>query len=234
MTAVLAAVLAFAAVAWPGPPARGRNRRRHRRRRRLAGAGTSTLARLRKWARPDDHAAEVAELLELTARALRAGASLPMALETASAELPGAGLAPVTRRIAGGLSVAEAIDGWAAAATGSRTAAARRTAAALLVLGHGSGAAMAASLDRAAASIHQRRATHDEIRALTAQTRASGLLVALAPAGFGVFVALIDGDALRVLVATPVGWLSLLAGLALEALGVWWMARLARGVSAWA
>ena len=176
----------------------------------------------------------MAELLELTARALRAGASLPMALETASAELPGAGLTPVTRRIAGGLSVAEAIDGWAAAATGSRTAAARRTAAALLVLGHRSGAAMAASLDRAAASIHQRRATHDEIRALTAQTRASGLLVALAPAGFGAAVALIDGDALRVLVATPVGWLSLLTGLALEAVGVWWMARLARGVSAWA
>ena len=58
--------------------------------------------------------------------------------------------------------------------------------------------------------------------------------MALAPAGFGAAVALIDGDALRVLVATPVGWLSLLTGLALEAVGVWWMARLARGVSAWA
>ena len=232
MTAIVAAVLALAAVAWPGPPARGRHR--HRRRRLLAGAGTSTLARLRKWTRPDEGAAEVAELLELAARALRAGASLPVALETASAELPGAGLAPVTRRIAGGLSVTEAVDGWAAAGVGSRAAAARRTAAALFVLGHGSGAAMAASLDRAAASIHQRRATHDEIRALTAQTRASGLLVALAPAAFGAVVALVDGDALRVLVATPLGWISLLAGLALEALGVWWMARLARGVSEWA
>lgn len=230
MTAVLAAVLAFAAVAWPGPPPRGR----YRAGRSLAGALAAIRTRLRGWTRPDEGAAEVAELLELAARALRAGASLSVALETASAELPGAGLAPVTRRIAGGLSVAEAVDGWAAAGVGSRTAAARRTAAALLVLGHGSGAAMAASLDRAAASIHQRRATHDEIRALTAQTRASGLLVALAPAAFGAVVALVDGDALRVLVATPLGWASLLAGLALEAVGVWWMARLARGVSSWA
>lgn len=230
MTAIVAAVLIFAAVAWPGPPARGR----YRAGRSLAGALAAIRTRLRGWTRPDEGAAEVAEMLELTARALRAGASLPVALETASAELPGAGLAPVTRRIAGGLSVTEAIDGWAAAAAGSRAAAARRTAAALFVLGHGSGAAMAASLDRASASIHQRRATHDEIRALTAQTRASGLLVALAPAAFGAVVALVDGDALRVLVATPLGWLSLLAGLALEALGVWWMARLARGVSAWA
>ena len=230
MTALMAAVFAFVAVAWPRPPPRGRSRPRPR----SAVAVAAVRARLRKWSGSGDHATVVAEMLELTARALRAGASLPVALETVSAELPDAGLAPVTRRIAGGLSVAEALDGWAANATGSRVAAARRIAVALLVLGHGSGAAMAAGLDRAAASIHQRRAWHDEIRALTAQTRASGLLVALAPAAFGAVVALVDGDALRVLVATPLGWLSLLAGLGLEALGVWWMTRLARGVSAWA
>lgn len=230
MTAVVAAVLVFAAMAWPCPPPRGRSRSA----RWPVGAVAGIGPRLRKRFRPDDDVATVAETLELAARALRAGASLPSALETVSAELPGAGLSPVTRRIAGGLSAAEALDGWAADAAGRRTAAARRTAVALLVLGHSSGAAMAASLDRAAAALHQRRAWHDEIRALTAQTRASGLLVALAPAAFGAVVALIDGDALRVLVATPLGWLSLLAGLALEALGVWWMSRLARGVSAWA
>ncbi len=226
---VIAAGLVFVAVAWFRPPPRGRSAR-------PAGpvrALTEAWARIRTQLRPDDHAIVVAEMLELVARALRGGASLPVALKTVSAELPEADLAPVLRRIAGGLSVTEALDRWALDAIDSGARTARQTAAALLMLGHGSGAAMAASLDRAAASIHQRRAWRDEIRALTAQTRASGLLVALAPAAFGLVVALVDSEALAVLVTTPIGWFSLSVGLGLETLGVWWMTRLTRGVSAW-
>ena len=226
---VIAAGLVFVAVAWSRPPPRGRSARPAG----PVGALTEAWARIRTQLSPDDHAIVVAEMLELVARALRGGASLPVALKTVSAELPEADLAPVLRRIAGGLSVTEALDRWALDATDSGARTARQTAVALLMLGHGSGAAMAASLDRAAASIHQRRAWRDEIRALTAQTRASGLLVALAPAAFGLVVALVDSEALAVLVTTPIGWLSLSVGLGLEALGVWWMTRLTRGVSAW-
>ena len=223
---LLAAVLVFVAAApAPTPWARGRVEAR----RRFVG---SALARawalaLRRVRRSED-VDVTPQALELAARALRAGASLLTALEAVADELPEAELVEVVRRVQGGLSLSEALDRW----VGDHGD--RRTAAALLVLGHSSGAAMASSLDRAAASLRQRRALGDEIRALTAQTRASGLVVAAAPAGFAAIIAVVDRDALRVLLTTPVGLVSLVAGLALEGLGVWWMGRLSEGVARWA
>ena len=127
-----------------------------------------------------------------------------------------------------GLSLTDALDVWVGGLPE------RQTAAALLVLGHRSGAAMAASLDRAAASLRQRQALGDEIRALTSQTRTSGAVVAAAPAGFAAVVAVADPGALGALLATPIGLLSLGVGLVLEGLGIWWMGRLCRGVVRWA
>ena len=150
------------------------------------------------------------------------------ALGTVAQELPESGLGEVVRWVRGGISLSEALDRWVGGI------AERQTAAALLVLGHSSGAAMASSLDRAAASLRQRRALGDEIRALTAQTRASAAVVALAPAGFAVVIAVADPEALGVLFTTPVGLVSLAVGLALEGVGLWWMARLCRGVARWA
>lgn len=150
------------------------------------------------------------------------------ALDAAAAELPESGLRQVVRRARGGLSLSDALDDWIGDASE------RRTAAALLVLGHSSGAAMAASLDRAAASLRQRQALDDEIRALTVQTRTSGVVVAVAPACFAVIVTLIDPDALSGLWSTPVGLMALGLGLLLESVGLWWMARLCRSVGRWA
>ena len=62
----------------------------------------------------------------------------------------------------------------------------------------------------------------------------SGVVVALAPAVFGAVIALVDGNVLRILLTTPVGLVSLIAGIVLECLGVWWMNRLSRGVAIWA
>ncbi len=180
------------------------------------------------WAGRSRRADAVPQALELTARALRSGASVLTALDAAAAELPETGLGQVVRRVRGGLSLAEALDDWTAGASQ------RQTAAALLVLGHSSGAAMAASLDRAAASLRQRRALDDEIRALTAQTRTSGVVVAAAPVGFAVIITLVDRDALSGLVSTPLGLVSLFVGLVLEVLGLWWMDRLCRSVGRWA
>ena len=168
------------------------------------------------------------QALELTARALRSGASVLTALESAAEALPETDLSHVVRRVRGGLSLSEALDGWVAGVSE------RQTAAALLVLGHTSGATMAASLDRAAASLRQRQALDDEIRALTAQTRTSGVVVAAAPAGFAVIVTLVDPGVLSELVSTPAGLMSLGIGLVLEGVGLWWMARLCRSVARWA
>lgn len=182
---------------------------------------------MRRWTGRSRQADALPQALELTARALRSGASVLTALDSAAAELPETGLGHVVHRVRGGLSLSEALDGWVAGVPE------RQTAAALLVLGHTSGAAMAASLDRAAASLRQRQALDDEIRSLTAQTRTSGVVVAAAPAGFAVIVALVDRDALSGLVTTPVGLMSVGVGLVLEGLGLWWMARLCRSVARW-
>ncbi len=227
MTAVLAAVLLFAALAPDLPPAGPRGRVPGGGPPRRAGTAR-VVAAARRWAGRSEQADAIPQALELTARALRSGASVLTALDGVAAELPETGLRAVVSRVRGGLSLADALGDWVADTPD------RRTAAALLVLGHASGAAMAASLDRAAASLRQRQALGDEIRALTSQTRASGMVVAAAPAGFAAIVTLVDADAMSRLLATPVGLMSLVAGLALEGLGLWWMARLCRGVGWWA
>ena len=227
VTAVLAAALVFVALMPDLPLARPRSRASRRVRLRPA-APARLFAAVRRWTSRSGQAGAVPQALELTARALRSGASVLIALDSAAAELPETGLSQVVRRVRGGRSLSEALDDWVGGVSE------RQTAAALLVLGHTSGAAMAASLDRAAASLRQRQALDDEIRALTAQTRASGVVVAAAPAGFAVIVALVDRDALSGLLSTPVGLLSLGLGLVLEVLGLWWMARLCRSVSRWA
>ena len=226
MTAVLAGALVFVALVPDLLLARPRGRPPSRVQLRQVVPGL--LIAIRRWTgrlRPAD---SVPEALELTARALRSGASVLTALDRAAGELPETRLRQVVRRVRGGLSLSEALDDWVGGVSE------RQTAAALLVLGHTSGAAMAASLDRAAASLRQRQALDEEIRALTAQTRTSGVVVAAAPAGFAIIVTLVDRDALSGLLSTPVGLMALGLGVALEALGLWWMARLCRSVGRWA
>ena len=248
MMALLAAVLLFLALA-PTPTGaapRGRPVAGHGKLARAAKSIEKWKQRYERGQRSDD---TVPQTLELLARALRAGASLQTAVDRVAADLPESGLSAVVNQVNSGLDMAEALDRWAVGSTrstgyrrrgedryrGRNTSTAdRQTVAALLVLGYRSGAAMASSLDRAAASIRQRRAIRDEIRALTAQTRISGIVVASAPVGFGAVIALADSEALKVLLTTPVGLVSLLLGIALECLGILWMSRLSRGVAVWA
>ena len=227
MTAVLAAVLVFVALSptplWLG--ARGRSGRL-RWLPEVAGSRLSALSR--RWRMRFGQDDAIPQALELSARALRSGASVLTALDTVATEIPETGWREVVGRVRRGLSLTDALDVWVGGLPE------RQTAAALLVLGHRSGAAMAASLDRAAASLRQRQALGDEIRALTSQTRTSGQVVAAAPAGFAAVIAVADPGAMGALLATPVGLLSLVVGLVLEGLGIWWMGRLCRGVVRWA
>ncbi len=227
MTALLAAFLLFAALA-PAPVRLGTRGRSGRLQWSPGGAASRLSAIGGPWRRRHGREDSIPQALELTARALRSGGSVLTALDAVATEIPETGWREVVSRVRGGLGLTEALDGWV------QDRPERQTAAALLVVGHQSGAAMAASLDRAAASLRQRRALGDEIRALTSQTRTSGMVVAAAPAGFAAVVAVADPGALGKLVTTPFGLLSVMTGLALEALGVWWMARLSRGVLRWA
>ncbi|MEW1551936.1 type II secretion system F family protein [Streptomyces tsukubensis] len=90
----------------------------------------------------------------------------------------------------------------------------------------GSGAGLAAGLDRLEAAL---RAEHDQREDLDAQlagARSTIVLLAFLPlVALGLGSAL-GADPLRVLLHTPAGLLCLLAGAVLEAAGLWWAARI--------
>lgn len=92
----------------------------------------------------------------------------------------------------------------------------------------GSGAGLAAGLDRLEAAL---RAEHDQREDLDAQlagARSTIVLLAFLPlVALGLGSAL-GADPLRVLLHTPAGLLCLLAGAVLEAAGLWWAARIVR------
>ena len=157
-------------------------------------------------------------VLDLLARELRSGVTLTTAVAQVA---PGdrTGLGSAIARIEQGEPVIDAIDRWLdgfppadAAFVGG-----------VFRLGLHTGAAIARALDRAAAALRAQQELTDEVRALTAQSRASALVVGGAPAGFLAFVAATDAGAASFLFTEPVGWACVTAGLALEAVGFWWM-----------
>ena len=226
MVEFLASVLLFLALA-PSlveMPARGQFRLgRHRHKQ-----PTRIWKLVNRWVKSRSHDRDIVpQTFELLARSLRAGASVYTAVNTVAVDFPESDLPLIVDRIRRGSDMEEALDYWA------RGNADRQAMAALLVLGNKSGAAIAASLDRAAASIRLRQSLSDEIKALTAQTRISGIVVAAAPVGFGVILALVDYEVLLVLITTPVGLVALLLGILLQLLGMWWMNKLVKNVSVW-
>jgi len=183
---------------WPGRRLPGEDRRARRRR----------LERL-------------PHVLELLVRELRAGATLATAVAHV-APSDQTGLATAVVRIDQGEPVMQAMDRWLdgfppadAAFVGG-----------VFRLGLHTGTAMADSLDRAAEALRGRRELADEVRALTAQSQASALIVGLAPLGFLAFMGATDVGAVAFLFTEPAGWACGLIGLSLEAVGFWWMRRL--------
>lgn len=182
--------------------------------------------RFRRWRRGADRTA-LPLVLELLARELRAGATVPIALRTiADAEPAAASLRPIVERVDRGALVGDELDRWAAE-LGSADAELARS---VLRLGLRTGAALADSLDRVAATIRDRIELDDELRALTAQSRASASILAVAPAGFLMVIGLADPSMVAPLVTTPIGWLCLTAGIGLDVCGFWWMRRLVAGI----
>ena len=169
------------------------------------------------------------ELLELLARSLRGGADLHRAVhDVADPGSPtGATLVPVLDRIDTGARLGEALDRWVVDLDHPDAAVVR----AVLRLGDATGAATAAALERAAATLHDRAAVRAELGALTTQTRVSALVISLAPLGFLVVVAVADPATAGVLFTTGWGRVCLVVGLALDTVGVLWMRRITAGVA---
>lgn len=166
--------------------------------------------------------------LERLASALRAGAAPGPAFVELAASAPeplAADLRPAALEVAHGAGMAAAVDRWAARPGASP---AIRLTGAALGLGVEAGGEVARSVDRVAATLRERQELQSEVHALATQARASAGVLALAPVGFTALVATIEPATGRFLVTTPLGLVCLAAGLALEAAGMAWMARITR------
>lgn len=167
----------------------------------------------------------VPAVLDAVARGLRSGASLTQALDEAAGE-PGALKAELTAVVTEarrGVGLAPALDRWAAV----RPTGPVRLAVASLAMGAETGGTTARTVEGVAATVRQRLAVAGEARALTSQARISAQVMALAPLGFCAIGAATDPALARFLFVTPLGWLFLVVGVALDLLGAAWMQKLA-------
>lgn len=170
--------------------------------------------------------AALPEFCDLVARSLRSGAGLPVALAEAGAALPalGGSVRGLLSRTEAGMTIDRALGRWADEVAHPDAT----LVAAVLTLGRVSGGALARPLERAAATLRERRELADEVAALTAQTRSSALVVAVTPLVFAGLAARTDPDVGRVFTSTAVGRLCLVGGVLLDLAGLWWMRRLTR------
>lgn len=159
---------------------------------------------------------------------LRSGASLRQALEGATGRggAAGARLAGVLRPVDRGGALAEAAGRWATSANEVGEVLVAHAVELAATTGH----TTPLLFDTVADGLRERAALAGEVRAQTAQARASALALGVLPICFTGLLALTDPSVPRFLVGSELGWACLAVGLALEAAGGWWMHRIIAGV----
>jgi tight adherence protein B len=166
--------------------------------------------------------------LEELAVALRSGSSLPVALGEAgraTSDPLGPELEALALGAGRGQSMATVLDDWTRRHDDTGT----RLAATALILANAVGVASARAVHGVAATLRERLELSAERRALASQARTSAVVLSAAPLLFALLLGVSDGAAGRFLLQSRAGWACLAAGLGLDALGAWWMARLTRG-----
>lgn len=165
---------------------------------------------------------QLPESLALQASALRAGQSLVRSLriveEAAKPPLKDE-LGKILNAIDLGMPVEEAMEQFAAR-TSSRDIDLWIDA---MLIHRQTGGSLAGVAESLAKKISQRLNLRSEIRALTAQGRLSGMVVAGAPVAFFVLLSVGSRDQMEILYTTPIGLVILIAGLTLNALGLLWI-----------
>ncbi|GAA3729448.1 tight adherence protein B [Spinactinospora alkalitolerans] len=200
-------------------------------RRPLPGLWTSTRARIdaasgrgrARWR------SAVVELCRVMAAELRGGRTPADALGSAVEELDPAVAAELAGAVAaarGGFDPGPALRG-AAARPG---AAGLGYLAACWQVASGTGGGLADVVERLAESLAHEEARHRELAANLAGPRTTALLLAALPAAGLLMTTALGGNPLAFLFTTPAGLLCLLAGLSLNALGLWWTHRMVRRV----
>jgi tight adherence protein B len=174
-------------------------------------------------------------VLDAVARQLRAGGSLSQAIAAARPPAASPDLRAQWERLNALVPVVgatAALEDWSSSSATASSLDSRsvRLAGAALALASTTGGSPARAIDGVAATLRSRLAVSDEIRALSSQARASAVVIALSPLVFGVLGGASDSRS-RAFLASPAGSTLLVLGLALDAIGGWWMARLCRAPS---
>ncbi|CAB4611852.1 unannotated protein [freshwater metagenome] len=162
----------------------------------------------------------IPEALDRVVRQLRSGATLPSALRRVGNDDPV--FARISTELGQGRSLSDAVDDW----RHEDQLPNRQLTATALDLASRTGGASAQVLDGVAASLRERVALEREVSALSSQSRASAVVLVVAPVVFAAAAAVVDDRILNVLVGRPIGWACMGLGLGLDALGAFWMARL--------
>ncbi|MGH2769865.1 MAG: type II secretion system F family protein, partial [Actinomycetota bacterium] len=170
---------------------------------------------------------QLPEALSVQTCALRAGQSMIGALKMVASEIAaplGEAVALVVREVEFGTSLEQALEDLALRAEGREI---RLWVTAMLVHRQ-TGGDLARLLDAVADRLRQADQLRRELRALSAQGRLSGLVMALAPLAFFALVSVTAREQVRPIVSTLPGVLMLLAGLILDLAGFLWIRRILR------
>jgi tight adherence protein B len=194
----------------------------------IAGGASDPFLRARTARNRDRRIAEqLPDMMRALAAAVRAGRSIPQALEAAreeTAEPLRAAIDAAVSRLDVGATLGESLDAFADAA-GTEDA---RLVVETLTIGRAAGSNLPLILDVAVESLAERDRIARDRRATSAQAKMSALVVGLMPLAFFAIVGSGARDQVHVLFGDPVGWVLLTGGLLLEAGGALWMRALLR------
>ncbi len=170
---------------------------------------------------------QLAEAVSSLAAGMRAGLSLGRAIRFAAeeAEPPlAASLASVADGIDLGVPVEQALTGWAR----STASADVRLLAGVLDLHRRTGGELPSVLDGVAATLRERRAAAQEVRALTAQARLSGAILGLLPIGFFLFLSVTSRADIEAAFHSSLGITAITLGFTMQACAFLWIRSLLR------
>jgi tight adherence protein B len=197
----------------------------------LLVGGTAPLAflRLRATRRKNAFDSQLADSLQLLAGSLRAGYSVPQAIDAIVRE----GAEPMTTEF--GRALVEARlgvpleDALESVGTRMRSIDFGWVVMAMRIQ-HDVGGNLAEVLTNVAATLRERERLRRQVRVLSAEGRLSAWILGLLPLVFGGYLLLVRPDYLRPLWTTTLGWLMLVVALSLFVVGVFWLRRVVRVV----
>jgi tight adherence protein B len=170
---------------------------------------------------------QLPQAFALQSSALRAGNSLTATLRIMSQELPaplGEELSLTVREAELGTDIGDALSGMASRVA-SRDVTLWVTA---MTVHRRTGGSLPMILESLGNRIRERMQMRAEVRALTAQGRLSGSVVAGAPVGFFLLLSATSRDQMSVLYSSPMGLAVLAVGIAFQLFGFFWIRRILR------